>query len=921
MSDDYVTAGGGMTFHLIFDAAADAAPASFRTGIEAAAKLLSQSIQNQITVNLNIDYSGTGDGAKGKPDNAQFVSYAPIAAADIGGIIGAVAGTVYAPVVGTLVGGVLGTVAGGVLDLTGLTDDILPSTFRQNIRDDLINSSGSNLAAILPNVQSSHLIQGAPFVSVANAQLKLFGLLDANDTSTDDGSATFTTDIPPDELVGVALHELTHAIGRVPFGPEPDIFDLFRFSSPGQLVFDGTSNPSPTSPAPVSYFSLDGGTTKLADYGTTSDPSDFLNTGVQGATDAFNEKFDANTNQYLTSIDLLQLEAIGFKARDPITPHLKFNLSFDASVSAAPAGFRDAVEAVAKYYEGRILDPLTINLTISYGALAPTVLGQSQASSLSSFSYDQIRTALTDDATTASDLAAALPAVDPISSAHTYVLDTAQQKALGLLDAANPATDGTVTFSNAANTFDFDRSDGIAVGLYDFAGTVAHEFSEIMGRTMDVGTTDAGFANSYKILDLYHYSGNGVRDLTKTPGYFSIDGGATNLDSFNSGTGDAADWAPSAGNNSFLNNSPPGVVNPVTAVDLQEIDVLGWNVLSAVSSAAELSADIKKIDLASQATGGDGTNYVITLKPGATLTEAADLFAVNLHGNDTLTIDGQGATLDGASAHRGLFIYSGAVTIQNLTIANAVARGGNGAFGGGGGGAGLGGGLFVASDTAHGAASSQVTLNNVVFQNDAAVGGTGGLSVDGGFFVGGGGGGGLGGDGASAGAFGGGSISTFPGGQGGGGGGGGVGAGAGFGAAGGGGTGGDAQTDTSHATPGGGGDSGANGLIPGATPGLFGFSGASLKSSRQQQQHLRGGRRAWRRCGQRWRGRGRGRGRRRRRRPGPGWPRLERRRRRRRGRRRPGRRPCRLRCGRRSRRLRRRRWRRRRFQLSYRSHR
>lgn len=46
MSDDYVTAGGGMTFHLIFDAAADAAPASFRTGIEAAAKLLSQSIQN-----------------------------------------------------------------------------------------------------------------------------------------------------------------------------------------------------------------------------------------------------------------------------------------------------------------------------------------------------------------------------------------------------------------------------------------------------------------------------------------------------------------------------------------------------------------------------------------------------------------------------------------------------------------------------------------------------------------------------------------------------------------------------------------------------------------------------------------------------------------------------------------------------------
>ena len=123
------------------------------------------------------------------------------------------AGTVYAPVVGTLVGGVLGTVVGGVLDLTGLTDDILPSTWRQNIRQDLINSSGSNLAAVLPDTQS---IQGSPFVQVSNAQLKLFGLLDANDTSTDDGSATFSTDIPQADLVGVALHELTHAMGRAP---------------------------------------------------------------------------------------------------------------------------------------------------------------------------------------------------------------------------------------------------------------------------------------------------------------------------------------------------------------------------------------------------------------------------------------------------------------------------------------------------------------------------------------------------------------------------------------------------------------------------------------------------------------------------------------------------------------------------------
>ena len=70
------------------------------------------------------------------------------------------------------------------------------------------------------------------------------------------------------------------------------------------------------------------------------------------------------------------------------------------------------------------------------------------------------------------------------------------------------------------------------------------------------------------------------------------------------------------------------------------------------------------------------------------MTESADISAINLTGYDTLTINGQGAALDGAGAYRGLFAYSGATTIENLTIENAVAQGGAGGHGGGGGGAG-----------------------------------------------------------------------------------------------------------------------------------------------------------------------------------------------------------------------------------------
>ena len=90
------------------------------------------------------------------------------------------------------------------------------------------------------------------------------------------------------------------------------------------------------------------------------------------------------------------------------------------------------------------------------------------------------------------------------------------------------------------------------------------------------------------------------------------------------------------------------------------------------------------------------------------MTLNSSLDAINLTSGDTLTIDGAGGALDGAGAYRGLFVYSGAVTIKNLTIQNAVARGTTGVSGGGGG-AGLGGGRpFVA-------AAGEATLINDTF--------------------------------------------------------------------------------------------------------------------------------------------------------------------------------------------------------------
>src|SRR6266481_8751398 len=248
---------GGITINLLFDAAAMAAPASFRAGIQQAAAILAATISDKITVDLIIDYSGTGGGAAAGPDNGLYESYS-------------------------------------------------------SIRSDLINDAtpGDTSFNALPSGSS---IQGQSNVAVWNAQLKLWGLMAANDTTTDDGSATFATDIDPSLLVGVALHELTHAWGRIPYGPQPDIFDLFRFTSPGTRMFSGSDT------APSAYFSEDGGYTKLADYGRNSDPSDFLNSGVQGPNDPFNEYYTYNTSQGLTTVDKQQLDALGFHLPPPVT--------------------------------------------------------------------------------------------------------------------------------------------------------------------------------------------------------------------------------------------------------------------------------------------------------------------------------------------------------------------------------------------------------------------------------------------------------------------------------------------------------------------------------------------------------------------------------------------------------------------------
>ncbi len=339
-------------------------------------------------------------------------------------------------------------------------------------------------------------------------------------------------------------------------------------------------------------------------------------------------------------------------------------ISWDSSVSAAPTGFTAGVLAAAQYLESQFSDAVTVNISIGYGEVNGSALGSgalgSSLSYLTSTSYSNLRNALTADATSADDKSAvaSLPTGAPTSG--TFWTTTAEAKAIGLTAANGTSTDGFVGFSS---TLPFTYSGAIAGGTYDFNGVVLHELSEVMGRIMLTGATVGSAANSYTLMDLFHYSSAGVRDFAaSTPGYFSADSGATKIGTLNTTSGgDAGDWSSAMGYDAFDAFSNSGVVNPVSSADLRAVDVIGWNrAVPAALSGVAVSAVTSGLAAAQTSSG---------LAAGAVLAKVAEV-----GGPST---DSYSYALGGTGAAG--FSLTGAGTSASLAVAGTAL---NGAAGG-----------------------------------------------------------------------------------------------------------------------------------------------------------------------------------------------------------------------------------------------
>jgi hypothetical protein len=199
---------------------------------------------------------------------------------------------------------------------------------------------------------------------------------------------------------------------------------------------------------------------------------------------------------------------------------------------------------------------------------------------------------------TAAQVSAFVPAgfgLDPNMAATK-----ADLKAMGFsgLDAAFGADDAQITFSTNFS-FDFDNSDGVGAGLYDFETVAAHELGHVLGFVsavdevdwlLDQGTTGA---ISFRPLDLFRFGpvNPTVATFTRTPrslltGGSSFFDDGTNEWAMSTGyyTGDgrqASHWKDDYFTGFYVGLMDPtlasATIEGITAADLRALDVIGWD--------------------------------------------------------------------------------------------------------------------------------------------------------------------------------------------------------------------------------------------------------------------------------------------------------------------------------------------------------
>jgi hypothetical protein len=277
------------------------------------------------------------------------------------------------------------------------------------------------------------------------------------------------------------------------------------------------------------------------------------------------------------------------------TTGLIIHATFDSSITSDPNAV--AIEAMINQaisiYESLFSDPITIEILFRYATTGPdgTPLPADDVAVSNTGRYiipwDTAVAALRADATSSNDnLAIASLPVSALSA--NVVASSANVRAGGAnyppvmfahghVGQGGPY-DGIVTL-NSSFPLQFTRP--TIASSYDAQGVTEHEIDEVMG----LGSRLPSLGDLWP-QDLFSWSSPGVRNLTSSgTRYFSIDGGITNIVTFNQDpSGDFGDWADTGSPSYVQGFACPGQSSDISATSPEGInlDVIGYDLVNAV---------------------------------------------------------------------------------------------------------------------------------------------------------------------------------------------------------------------------------------------------------------------------------------------------------------------------------------------------
>lgn len=253
---------------------------------------------------------------------------------------------------------------------------------------------------------------------------------------------------------------------------------------------------------------------------------------------------------------------------------MRIDLSFDASMAAAPTGFEAGVQDAANILDNTITNNITVTIDVGYGEVGGQPLASSSLAEGAPLGgtfvtpAEMINLLATHGDSAAKAEVAALPSNAASQLPSEIYLAPAQEQALGLLSSSN-TLGGEIGFSDTA-TYALNPNNQAVPGEYSIVSAALHELTHALGRTLP----DAA-------MELTRYTAPGTLAIsTQEPAYFSLNGGSTQLAQFDPTGTDTSDWA--GGNNvhddAFALVSDPNTSATLTALDRQVLSALGFDV-------------------------------------------------------------------------------------------------------------------------------------------------------------------------------------------------------------------------------------------------------------------------------------------------------------------------------------------------------